>query len=174
MTITAVCPGSFDPVTLGHLDIIRRAAQMFERVLVVVMSNSQKTAAFSVAQRCEMLKTVTAGMANVEIESHGGLLADYTREKNAKAIVKGLRALSDFEYEFQMALTNKRLNPAADTVFLTANAENMYLSSSLVKQVGMMGGDIRDFVPECIFDDIMKKFIKSNASCGPQGLGIRE
>ncbi|MDR1892585.1 MAG: pantetheine-phosphate adenylyltransferase [Oscillospiraceae bacterium] len=161
MNITAVCPGSFDPVTLGHLDIIRRAAQMFERILVVVMSNTQKTATFSVAERCEMLKTVTAGIGNVEIESHGGLLADYAREKNAKAIVKGLRALSDFEYEFQMALTNKRLNPAADTVFLTASAENMYLSSSLVKQVGMMGGDIHDFVPECIYDNIMKKFAKS-------------
>ena len=156
--ITAVCPGSFDPVTLGHLDIIRRTAEMFERVLVVVMSNSQKVSAFSVPERCQMLRQVTASIENVEIDSYSGLLADYARQKNAKTIVKGLRALSDFEYEFQMALTNKKLNPDVDTVFLTASAENMYLSSSLVKQVGSMGGNIRDFVPETIFDLIMARF----------------
>jgi len=156
--ITAVCPGSFDPVTLGHLDIIRRTAEMFGRVLVVVMSNSQKTSAFSVKERCEMLRQVTASIENVEIDSYNGLLADYARQKNAKTIVKGLRALSDFEYEFQMALTNKKLNPDVDTVFLTASAENMYLSSSLVKQVGSMGGNIKDFVPGAIFDFIMARF----------------
>ena len=153
--ITAVCPGSFDPVTLGHLDIIRRASQMFERVIVVVMSNSEKAPWFSIEERREMLKKATAGMKNVEIDSYNGLLAEYVRIKNAGAIVKGLRAVSDFEYEFQMALTNKKLNPGAETVFLTARAENMYLSSKIVKMVGAMGGDIRDFVPAVLLEDIL-------------------
>ncbi len=146
----AICPGSFDPVTVGHLDIIRRASSMFDKVIVVVMQNASKNPLFSYEERVEMLRAVTAELPNVQTESYCGLLADYARLKNAKAIVKGLRAVSDFEYEFQMALTNKRLNPETDTVFLTAGAENMFLSSSIVKQIGSMGGDISGFVPEAI------------------------
>ncbi len=155
--ITAVCPGSFDPVTYGHLDIIRRAASMFDRVIVLVVTNLAKQPMFTKEERMDFLRRATSGLDNVEVDSYGGLLADYTREHDARVIVKGLRAMSDFEYEFQMALTNRRLNPEAETVFLTTTAENMYLSSSLVKQVAVLGGEIRDFVPACIVADIRQK-----------------
>ncbi len=155
--ITAVCPGSFDPVTYGHLDIIRRAASMFDRVIVLVVTNLAKQPMFTKEERMDFLRRATSGLENVEVDSYGGLLADYAREHDARVIVKGLRALSDFEYEFQMALTNRRLNPEAETVFLTTTAENMYLSSSLVKQVATLGGEISDFVPTCIVPDIRQK-----------------
>lgn len=152
---TAICPGSFDPVTVGHLDIIRRASSMFDKVIVVVMNNTAKHPLFSADERVEMLKKTTSLLENVDIDSYDGLLAEYAKLKNAKAIVKGLRAVSDFEYEFQMALTNKKLNPDVDTVFLTARAENMFLSSSIVKQIGSMGGDIGGFVPDEIRDTVL-------------------
>ncbi len=155
--ITAVCPGSFDPVTVGHLDIIRRAAKMFAHVIVVVATNSSKRPSFTAEERMEMIKTATADIPNVTVAQYGGLLADYAKEVGARAIVKGLRAMSDFEYEFQMALTNKKLNPDVETVFLTTQAENMYLSSSMVKEIASMGGDISDFVPEGIHDTIIKR-----------------
>ena len=154
----AICPGSFDPVTNGHLNIISRAAAMFDKVIVVVMVNGNKRPLFSSAERVELLRRATADMPNVQIDAYDGLLADYAREKQASVIVKGLRAMSDFEYEFQMALTNRKLNPAVETVFLTTNAEYMYLSSSLVKQVAEFGGDIREFVPACIIQDILQKY----------------
>lgn len=156
----AVCPGSFDPVTVGHLDIVRRASKLFDEVIVVVMNNSAKNPLFTAEERTELLKKVTAEMPNVSVDRYDGLLAEYTKEKGASAIVKGLRAVSDFEYEFQMALTNKKLNQEVDTVFLTTNAENMYLSSSLVRQVGMMGGDISEFVPPEIKDDVLARLCK--------------
>ncbi len=146
----AVCPGSFDPVTVGHLDIIRRAAKMFDRVIVVVMVNQKKNYCFSPQERVELLKIVTDELANVEVDFSDGLLAEYAKSRNADVIIKGLRAMSDFEYEFQMALANKKLNPEVETVFLTTAAENMYLSSSMVKQIASMGGDIKDFVPKQI------------------------
>lgn len=153
----AVCPGSFDPVTQGHMDIIRRAAALFDKVIVVVMTNSAKQPMFSQQERVEFIRRAAAGIDNVEVDCFGGLLADYAREKNATAIVKGLRALSDFEYEFQMALTNRKLNPNTETTFLTTTSEYMYLSSSLVKQVAQLGGDITGFVPDCIIEDIKRK-----------------
>lgn len=158
----AICPGSFDPVTLGHLDIITRASKLFDRVIVVVMSNSAKSPLFTQVERMELLqKTISAaGLDNVTVDCYDGLLADYAKLRNATAIVKGLRAVSDFEYEFQMALTNRKLNPVAETVFLTTAAENLYLSSSLVKQIGRLDGDITDFVPACILADITEKFRK--------------
>ena len=157
----AVCPGSFDPVTNGHLDIIQRAAEMFDKVLVVVLPNAAKShPLFSLEERVELLRRVTASMPAVEVDAHAGLLADYAREKQATAIVKGLRAMSDFEYEFQMALTNRKLNPAVETVFLTTRAEHQYLSSSLVKQIAALNGDISDFVPACILPDIIQKIRK--------------
>ena len=155
--ITAVCPGSFDPVTVGHLDIIRRAAKMFAHVIVVVATNSSKRPSFTAEERMEMIKTATADIPNVTVAQYGGLLADYAKEVGARAIVKGLRAMSDFEYEFQMALTNKKLNPDVETVFLTTQAENMYLSSSMVREVASMGGDISNFVPACIHDRIVDR-----------------
>ncbi len=153
----AVCPGSFDPVTLGHIDIIKRAANMFSKVVVVVMHNSAKNPCFTAEERVEMLKLATADIENVSVDMYDGLLADYTEKIGAGAIVKGLRAMSDFEYEFQMALTNKKLNPATETVFLTTRAENMYLSSSIVKQIGSMGGDISDFVPKVIREKVISR-----------------
>ena len=158
----AVCPGSFDPVTKGHLDIISRASKLFDQVIVVVMSNAAKSPLFTQVERMELLQRVIAeaGIDNVTVDCYGGLLADYVKMRNATAIVKGLRAMSDFEYEFQMALTNRKMYPEAETVFLTTAAENMYLSSSLVKQVGQLGGDISDFVPACILPDIINKIRK--------------
>lgn len=158
----AVCPGSFDPITKGHLDIIKRASKLFDRVIVVVMTNAAKSPLFTQVERMDLLqRAITdAGIDNVMVDCYDGLLADYVKMRNATAIVKGLRAMSDFEYEFQMALTNRKIYPDAETVFLTTAAENMYLSSSLVKQVGKLGGDISDFVPACILPDITNKFRK--------------
>lgn len=157
----AVCPGSFDPVTNGHLDIIRRASRMFDKVIVVVMSNYfKKTGAFTPDERVDLIKRVTADIPGIEVEAHYGLLADYAREKNAVAIVKGLRAVSDFDTEFQQALANKKLNSEVETVFLTASGENMYLSSSMVKQICEFGGDISEFVPREIRDDIENRLRK--------------
>ena len=156
---TVICPGSFDPVTMGHLDIIRRSAKMFDKVLVVVMTNYHKrnSYVFSADERVDLLKRCTRDMENVEVEQYDGLLAEYARQKNAVAVVKGLRAVSDFEYEFQQALTNKKLNSELETIFVTTTAENMFLSSSVVKQVCELGGDISNFVPEEIRDDIIKR-----------------
>ena len=155
----AICPGSFDPVTKGHLDIITRSSKMFDKVIVVVMSNAKKinSTSFTVDERIEMLRRSVADLPNVEVDHSEGLLADYAAKKNASAIVKGLRAVTDFEYEFQMALANKKMNPEVETVFLTTSAENMYLSSSMVKQIASMGGDISDFVPEVIHQDIISR-----------------
>lgn len=159
---TVICPGSFDPVTMGHLDIIRRSAKMFDKVIVVVMTNYHKknNYAFRSEERVELLKRCTADMPNVDVDRYDGLLADYARRKEAVAIVKGLRAVSDFEYEFQQALTNKKLNNELETVFITTRAENMYLSSSVVKQVCELGGDISTFVPAEIREDIIKRIKK--------------
>lgn len=159
--MTAVCPGSFDPITLGHLDIIRRASQLFENVIVVVMTNDDKRSPlFTLEERKQMIETVVKheGLNNVSVDASDMLLADYCRDHDAKVIVKGLRAVTDFEYEFQMALTNKKLNAKADTVFLTTDSSNMYLSSSLVKLVAARNGDIQAFIPECVRDMIQNKF----------------
>lgn len=153
----AICPGSFDPVTLGHLDIIERAADIFDEVIVLVMSNSsKKSSLFTVDERMDLLKRCIHS-PNVEISTYNGLLVEYAKKAGAVAIVKGLRALSDFEYEFQQALTNKSLNSDVETVFLTARGENMFLSSSMVKEVCTLGGDISSFVPAQIVDDIYKR-----------------
>ena len=159
----AVCPGSFDPITVGHLDIIRRAAGMFSKVIVVVMSNHSKSPLFSPEERVEMIRLTTRDLENVEVDFYDGLLADYCNQKSAGAIIKGLRAMSDFEYEFQMARTNKKLNPNTETVFLTTAAENMYLSSSMVKQIGAMNGDISDFVPQEIHEKIKNRLLGKDA-----------
>ncbi len=160
--ITAICPGSFDPVTQGHMDIIRRASRLFDRVIVVVMTNGAKSPLFTQTERVNLLNRAVAadGLEHVVVDCYDGLLADYVEMRQADVIVKGLRAMSDFEYEFQMALTNRKLNSRAETVFLTTTAEHMYLSSSLVKQVAGYGGDISDFVPACILPDILDKYRK--------------
>lgn len=149
----AVCPGSFDPVTLGHLDIIERASELFDKVIVLVMSNSAKHCAFTVEERMELIKKCIKS-DNIEVDTYSGLLVDYAKKNNATAIVKGLRAVSDFDYEFQQALINKSLYPKVETVFLTAKGENMYLSSSMVKEVCSLDGDISPYVPKEIVQDI--------------------
>ncbi|MCR5207703.1 MAG: pantetheine-phosphate adenylyltransferase [Eubacterium sp.] len=152
----AICPGSFDPVTLGHLDIIERAADIFDEVIVLVASNKSKKTLFSTEERMELIKRCVKS-SNVKVDCHSGLLVDYAKDKKADAIVKGLRAVSDFDYEFQQALINKSLYPEAETVFLTAKGENMFLSSSMVKEVCSLGGDISSFVPKEILNDIIKR-----------------
>lgn len=153
----AVCPGSFDPVTLGHLDIMQRASQLFDRVIVLVSVNFKKSPSFTPEERVEMIKRTAGHLKNIEVETFDGLLADFVRQKKATAIVKGLRAVTDFEYEFQMALANKKLCPEAETVFLVTRSENMYLSSSVVKQIAYFGGDISGFVPPQIKDFIASR-----------------
>lgn len=159
MKQTVICPGSFDPVTMGHIDIISRASKMFDNVIVAVMVNLDKKTSFSIDERIDLLQRATEGLKNVEIVGFDGLLAEYANQRNATAVVRGLRAVSDFEYEFQMSLTNKKLNPKLETIFFTTSAENMYLSSSIVKQVASLGGDITNFVPECIRAEIEKRLI---------------
>ena len=153
----AICPGSFDPVTLGHMDIITRSTKLFARVIVAVMTNVHKSPMFTTEERLDFLRRATAHLPHVEVVAYDGLLADFCREQHAAAIVKGLRAMSDFEYEFQMALTNRRLNDETETVFLTTSADKMYLSSSLVKQIASYGGDISEFVPREIVEDITRR-----------------
>lgn len=155
----AVCPGSFDPVTIGHLDIISRASRIFDKIIVGVPVNPEKHFSFTVEERMDLLRRVIAaeGLENIEVDKVDGLLADYAKRRGAMVIVKGLRALSDFEYEFQQALTNKKLNPELETMFLSTSAENMFLSSSMVKQVAGFGGDISPFVPACILETIRER-----------------
>ena len=160
MSKTVICPGSFDPVTLGHLDIITRASGMFGKVVVAVHVNSSKTPTFSTEERIELLTEAVSGLPNVEIVSFEGLLAEYCKTCGIDTIVKGLRAVSDFEYEFQMAIANKKLNPKLETIFLTADADSTFLSSSMVREIGSMGGDISNFVPACVHDRIIKKLRK--------------
>ena len=153
----AIYPGSFDPVTYGHIDIIERAAKLFDKLIVLVSINPVKPSTFSTEERIEFLKKSIKPNSKIEIDSNSGLFIDYFKRRNADVIVKGLRAMSDFEYEFQMALINKDMCHTAETVFLSANAASMFLSSSAVKQIAMFGGDISAFVPNCISDDIIKR-----------------
>lgn len=158
----AICPGSFDPITKGHVDIIERTSKLFDKVYAVVMVNPSKTPTFSTKERVELIKKCTAHLDNVEAESFEGLIAEYARQKNACTLVKGLRAVTDFEYEFQQALTNKKLNPNLETLFMVTNQEYMYLSSTIVRQIAEFGGDIEQFVPHQIKDELIEKMIKEN------------
>ncbi|MBQ0136149.1 MAG: pantetheine-phosphate adenylyltransferase [Oscillospiraceae bacterium] len=160
--IRAICPGSFDPITNGHLDIIERASKMFSEVVVVVMTNYQKKGhyAFSEDERVALIKKATSHLENVRVDCYDGLLADYANKNDIKVVVKGLRALSDFDSEFQQALGNNKLNPELETVFIATRAENMYLSSSLVRQIAEYGGNFADFVPASVFGDIKNHYRK--------------
>lgn len=153
----AVCPGSFDPITNGHLDIIKRASKLFDKVIVVVMVNSSKRPNFTTEERVDFITRATKDIENVEVDSYNGLLADYVAEKEATAVVKGLRVMSDFEYEFQMALTNMSLSPNTETIFLPSSADCMWISSSIVREVASRGRDISKFVPKGLADDITAK-----------------
>ena len=144
---TAIYPGSFDPITLGHLNIIERASEIFDHLVVCVGVNSRKTPMFTAGERVELIRSATAHLDNVEVEASDELLASFARRKGACVIVKGLRALSDFESEFSMSLINKKLNPELDTMFLTAEERFLYLSSSAVKELGYYDVDLSDFLP---------------------------
>ncbi|MBE5938973.1 MAG: pantetheine-phosphate adenylyltransferase [Lachnospiraceae bacterium] len=153
----AIYPGSFDPVTLGHMDIITRASKVVDELIVAVLQNSSKTPLFSVDERVKMLKEVTADIPNVKIMSYNSLLVDYAKEVDATIIVRGLRAITDFEYELQMAQTNRIMNSEIDTIFFTTNIVYSYLSSSTVKEIAMYGGDISNFVAPCVEEKVYKK-----------------
>lgn len=153
----AVYPGSFDPVTFGHLDIIERSARMCDHLIIGVLNNYSKTPLFSVEERVNMLKSLTGNFANVEVKSFGGLMIDFVRANQADAVVRGLRAVTDFEYELQIAQTNRVIAPEVDTVFLTTNLKYSYLSSSIVKEIASYGGEINAFVPEEIAERVREK-----------------
>lgn len=153
-----IYPGSFDPTTYGHLDIIKRAANLVDELYVAVIKNKKKASLFTADERVEMLQRVTGDIDNVKIEHFDGLTVEYANEKDANVIFRGLRAVTDFEYELQIAQTNHQLNSKVDTVFLITNVEYSYLSSSIVREIASYHGDISNFVPECLIDDIYEKF----------------
>ena len=157
----AIYPGSFDPVTSGHLNIIRRAANIFDKLIVCVMVNAGKKPMFTQEERVELIRRVTGDLPNVEVDCSDDLLAEYAKRKGGCVIVKGLRAGSDFENEFQMALINHKINPDLDTMFLTAESQYMYLRSSTVKELGSYGVDLSDFLPGAIIPDFQER-IKTN------------
>ena len=156
---TAIYPGSFDPITLGHLNIIKRAAVCFDKLIVCVMVNSEKVnrGLFTEAERVELIRRVVARLPNVEVDSSGDLIAEYARQKRACTLVKGLRAVSDYENELQMALINRKLNPRLETMFLPSSAKYTYVSSSMVKEMARYGADLSDFLPREIIADVQQK-----------------
>ena len=164
----AIYPGSFDPITSGHLNIIRRAAGIFDRLIVCVMVNSAKNPMFTQTQRVEMIRKVTGDLPNVEVDCSGQLLAEYAREKGNCVIVKGLRAGSDFENEFQMALINHKINGDLDTVFLTAEHQFTYLSSSMVKELAFYNVELSGFLPDAIIPDVQKRIYELRQGGNPK------
>ena len=154
---TAIVPGSFDPVTLGHVDVISRASRIFDRVVVCVVANANKKSFLTLEERREHVSRVTAQLPNVEVDTWNGLLVDYADRFENPIVVRGLRAVSDFEYEFMMALTNKKLNRRVETVFLASDERYTYLSSSAVREIALFGGDFRQFVPEELYDELQQK-----------------
>lgn len=155
---TALYPGTFDPITFGHIDIAIRASRIFSRVIAVVAQNPGKNPLFSVEERLAMVREVLKDVPRIEVISHGGLIVDCVKEQQATVIIRGLRALTDFEYEFQMAYTNRKLFDAAETVFLMPSARYTYLNSTMVKQIARFGGDIGNFVPLYVHDKLQEKF----------------
>ena len=158
MSSITVCPGSFDPITLGHLDIIKRGAKVFDQVYVCVLNNSSKQPLFTVEERCDLIREVTKEIPNVIVESYKGLLIDYVREKKAQAILRGLRAVSDFEYEMQITSMNRVLDDNIETFFMMTNNQYSFLSSSIVKEVAKYKGNISELVPEVVEMALNNKF----------------
>jgi pantetheine-phosphate adenylyltransferase len=160
MTRTVVYPGTFDPVTFGHIDVIRRVSSIYDRVLIAVAKSEEKSPLFPVDERVEMIKEVIQDLENVEVEGFEGLAVDYARARSSRVVVRGLRMISDFEYEFQMALTNRKLDPEIETVFMMPNEDFSYLSSRLIKEVARLGADVSAFVPGNVvrkLKEVMKK-----------------
>ena len=162
--IVAVCPGSFDPVTVGHLDIIRRASKIFDHVVVAVGSNLRKQPRLSAAERARLIEKITAGFENVSVEVMEGLLVDFARDRGAKVVVKGLRAVSDFESEFEQAQLNRKMYPELETVFIMASAEHSFLSSSVVREIASLGGDVRGLVPEGILETVREIYSRPDGN----------
>ncbi|KJG17102.1 pantetheine-phosphate adenylyltransferase [Photobacterium angustum] len=160
MTTRVIYPGTFDPITNGHLDLIERAAAMFDHVIVGVAFNPSKKPLFDLNERVELAGKITQHLDNVEIVGFSGLLVDFAKERNANILVRGLRAVSDFEYEFQLANMNRRLMPELETVFLTPAEENSFISSTIVKEVALHKGDVSQFVDPLITEALLKKFVK--------------
>ncbi|WP_144494281.1 pantetheine-phosphate adenylyltransferase [Bacillus pumilus] len=154
----AVCPGSFDPVTLGHLDIIKRGAKIFDEVYVCVLNNSSKKPLFTIEERCELIRQATKDLPNIKVESFHGLLVDYAKQKEAKVILRGLRAVTDFEYEMQGTSMNKVLNDDIETFFMMTNNQYSFLSSSIVKEVAKYDGSVKDLVPKEVEEALIEKF----------------
>lgn len=161
--LRAIYPGSFDPVTFGHLDIIKRSSRLVDELIVGVLNNKAKSPLFSVEERVRMLEEVTSDIPNIGIIPFGGLLVDFARRVDAGMVIRGLRAITDFEYELQMAQTNHKLEPDLETAFLTTSLEYSYLSSTTVKEVAAFGGDISQFVPESVADRITEKMKKKES-----------
>jgi len=154
---TAIYPGTFDPITNGHLDILARATKLFDKVIITVAANSSKNPLFTERERIDLIRQAAKGLRNVEVDTFTGLLVDYARRKKAKAIVRGLRVISDFEYEFQMALMNRKLHEEIETVFLMPNEKFTYLSSSIVREIARLNGDVQSFVPPVVLRALKKK-----------------
>ena len=157
MVKKAIYPGTFDPITFGHIDIIKRASLIFDRIIVAVVKNPFKDALFLYEERLALLKEAVKGIENIEVEGFDGLVVDFAAKKDVNVIVRGLRMISDFEYEFQMALTNRKLSPRIETIFLMPHASYSYLSSHLVKEIASLGGDLSDFLPQVCIDALNKK-----------------
>ena len=162
--LRAIYPGSFDPVTYGHMDIIRRSSNITDELIVGVLNNNAKMPLFSVEERVKMLKEVTSSLTNVTIVPFDGLLVDFARQMKADFIIRGLRAITDFEYELQMSQTNHKLEPNVETIFLTTNIKYSYLSSTTVKEIAAFGGDISQFVPEVVTEELKNK-MKTKGEC---------
>ncbi|HEV8376661.1 MAG TPA: pantetheine-phosphate adenylyltransferase [Candidatus Polarisedimenticolia bacterium] len=169
MNVCAVYPGSFDPVTNGHLDIIRRGSRLFDRIVVAILRNPEKQPQFTLEERRKILVRATAGIPNVSIDSFDGLLVEYATRQGARVIVRGLRALSDFEYEFQMALMNRRLDSSIETVFMMPSEAYSYLSSRLVKEVARLGGSVAGLVPPEVDRRLVRRVGRPAASKGRSG-----
>ncbi|MRH42147.1 pantetheine-phosphate adenylyltransferase [Aquibacillus halophilus] len=161
MSRLAICPGSFDPITYGHLDIIQRGAKVFDQVIVTVFNNQSKQPLFSVEERMELLKAVTKDLENVRVDTSSGLLMDYAREQNAQVILRGLRAVSDFEYEMQITSMNRKLNENIETFFMMTNNQYSFLSSSMVKEVAKYHANVSDLVPEVVEQALKHKFAQN-------------
>lgn len=159
--ITAIYPGTFDPVTNGHLDIIERASKLFDKVIITIAVNSSKKPLFTKDERMDMIKSVTKKFKNVSIDVFDGLLVSYAKKKKASVIIRGLRAISDFDYEFQIALTNRKLEPEVNTIFLMPSEKYSFLNSSLVRELASFKADVRQFVPDYVFKKLKEKYKKS-------------